>query len=183
MTLSVMILVTGWFRLGPRCSGFFAAKVVSDCPMAATHHGVSQVMSVAEREWFLLGPRLGIVSVAETNGRGPVCVPIWYVYDPGDGLHFITGQASRKAQLIKEGGRVTLCTHNDDPPYRYVTVEGPVTAVERTVSAKDRATMAYRYLGPELAERYLASTTGDGLVLIRMRPAHWSSADFGKHPE
>jgi nitroimidazol reductase NimA-like FMN-containing flavoprotein (pyridoxamine 5'-phosphate oxidase superfamily) len=162
---------------------FFTGGVVTDESTAAMHHRVSQVMSVAEREWFLAGPRLGVVSVAETKGRGPVTVPIWYAYEPGGELHFITGRKSRKAELMKEGSRITLCAHNDDPPYRYVSVEGPVTAIEEPVTAKDRASMAYRYLGPELAERYLVDTTGDGLLLIRVRPEHWSSADFGKHPE
>jgi nitroimidazol reductase NimA-like FMN-containing flavoprotein (pyridoxamine 5'-phosphate oxidase superfamily) len=170
------------FRRERRHGVLFATATVSHGRATAIDHGVSQVMSVAEREWFLSGPRLGVLSVAETGDRGPVTVPIWYVYEPGGELHFIIGQKSRKAELINKSGRVSLCAHNDDPPYRYVTVEGPVTAVEEPVTAEDRASMAYRYLGPELAERYLAGTTGDGLVLIRVRPEHWSSADFGKHP-
>lgn len=147
------------------------------------HDHVSQVMSVAERECFLSGPRLGVVSIADGEDRGPVSVPIWYVYEPAGELRFITGEDSRKASLIREGGRVALCAHNDDPPYRYVTVEGPVTAVESPVTEKDLAVMAHRYLGSAPAERYLESTTGEGLVLVRMRPEHWFSADFGKRRE
>src|SRR4051794_31056630 len=74
---------------------------------------VSQVMSVAEREWFLSGVRLGVVSVADSEGRAPISVPVWYGYEPGGDLYFITSRASRKATLIKQSGRLTLCTHND----------------------------------------------------------------------
>ncbi|MEV0403403.1 pyridoxamine 5'-phosphate oxidase family protein [Actinoallomurus sp. NPDC050550] len=142
---------------------------------------MTQVMSVGEREAFLAGVRLGVLSVTESGGdRAPVTVPMWFAYEPGGELYFITGAKSRKAELIREAGRVTLCVHNDDPPYRYVTVEGPVTAVDEPAGEAERAALAHRYLGPELGERYLQSTSGEGLVLIRMHPAHWSSADFGK---
>lgn len=139
-------------------------------------------MSVAEREWFLSGVRLGVLSVVDVDGRAPISVPVWFGYQPGGDVYFITARSSRKATLIKQSGRLTLCAHNDDPPYRYVSVEGPVIAFEEPVTAKERSAMAYRYLGPELAERYLADTSGEGLVMIRMRPEHWASADFGKNP-
>ncbi|MCO6010917.1 pyridoxamine 5'-phosphate oxidase family protein [Actinoallomurus purpureus] len=145
---------------------------------------MTQVMSVGEREAFLAGVRLGVLSVSESDGdRAPVAVPMWYSYEPGGELYFITGAKSRKAELIREAGRVTLCVHNDDPPYRYVSVEGPVTAVDEPVGETERADLAHRYLGPDLGDRYLGSTTGEGLALFRVRPEHWSSADFGKRGE
>lgn len=139
-------------------------------------------MSAEEREAFLAGVRIGVLSVADTDGRGPITVPLWYSYEPGGELWFITGSKSRKAERIRETGRVSLCVHNDDPPYRYVTVEGPVTAVEEPVGEPQRAELAYRYLGRELGDRYLQSTSAEGLALFRVRPEHWWSADFGKRP-
>jgi PPOX class probable F420-dependent enzyme len=143
---------------------------------------VSQVMSVAEREWFLSGVRLGVLSVAARD-RAPVTVPVWYAYRPGGELVFVTGTKSRKAELLRDTGRLSMCVHNNDPPYRYVTVEGPVTAIEEPATVRERTALAHRYLGPELGDRYLRCTTGDGLMLVRMLPEHWYSADFGKHAE
>ncbi|MFL6053715.1 MAG: PPOX class F420-dependent oxidoreductase [Actinoallomurus sp.] len=141
------------------------------------------MMTVEEREAFLAGVRLGVLSVTDSDGdRGPVTVPVWYAYEPGGEFHFVTGAKSRKAELIREAGRVTLCVHNDDPPYRYVSVEGPVTSVEEPAGQAELDALAHRYLGPELGDRYLESTDTDGLALIRVRPEHWSSADFGKRP-
>ncbi|GAA4609255.1 pyridoxamine 5'-phosphate oxidase family protein [Actinoallomurus liliacearum] len=145
---------------------------------------MSQVMSVEEREAFLAGVRIGVLSVADDGGdRGPVTMPLWYTYRPGGELYFITGAHSRKAESIREAGRVSLCVHNDDPPYRYVTVEGPVTAVDEPAGETERAELAHRYLGQELGDRYLRSTSDEGLALFRVRPEHWCSADFGKRSE
>lgn len=159
---------------------FFAAASVSVCGDPVMGPVVSQVMSVAEREWFLSGVRLGVLSVA-AGERGPLTVPVWYAYRPGGELSFVTGTKSRKAELMRDAGRLTMCVHNNDPPYRYVTVEGPISAVEEPATARELTALAHRYLGPELAERYLRCTTGDGLMLVRMRPEHWYTADFGKH--
>lgn len=142
---------------------------------------MTQMMTVEEREAFLAGVRLGVLSVTDRDGdRGPVTVPVWYAYAPGGEFFFVTGAKSRKAELIRETGRVTLCVHNDDPPYRYVSVEGPVTSVEEPAGEAQLAALAHRYLGSELGDRYLESTSAEGLALIRVRPEHWSSADFGK---
>ena len=42
-------------------------------------------MTKAEREEFLAGLHVGIISIAEP-GRGPLAVPIWYGYEPGGEL-------------------------------------------------------------------------------------------------
>ena len=55
-------------------------------------------MTKSEREAFLAETRVGIVSIAEA-GRGPLTVPVWYHYEPGGVVRFVTGGASRKAAL------------------------------------------------------------------------------------
>lgn len=140
---------------------------------------MTQVMSVDEREWFLSGVRLGVVGIAAGDDRAPFTVPIWYGYEAGGEVSFMTAEDSRKIPALRAAGRLSLCAHNDDPPYRYVTVEGPVTSITPPSVAEITA-LAHRYLGPELGDRYVASTNVDGMLLVRMRPEHWSSADFGK---
>ena len=139
-------------------------------------------MTAAEREAFLAGLHVGVLSVAGPDGRGPLAVPIWYRYEPGGDVVLVTGEGSRKMGLIRAAGRCSLCAQDEAPPYRYVTVEGPVVAVEREPLERERRLLAERYLGPERAEAYLAATAAEaaGEVVVRLRPQHWLSADYGK---
>jgi len=36
-------------------------------------------MSQAEREEFLAGVHVGVLSVASGDGRGPLAIPVWYI--------------------------------------------------------------------------------------------------------
>ena len=49
-------------------------------------------MTRDEREAFLTEPRVGVLSVAsDDDRRPPLTVPIWYDYQPGGNITFITG--------------------------------------------------------------------------------------------
>jgi nitroimidazol reductase NimA-like FMN-containing flavoprotein (pyridoxamine 5'-phosphate oxidase superfamily) len=140
---------------------------------------MSLAMSRSEREQFLAAQRVGIVSVVEA-GRGPL--PIWYAYEPGGEVRFLTGASSRKAVLIRQAGRVSLCVQNETPPYQYVSVEGPVTIAEPDYE-RDVRPMAYRYLGEQLGDWYLQATAEErarGTILVRLKPEHWLTADYNK---
>ncbi len=143
---------------------------------------MSLVMSVEEREAFLAGLHVAVLSIAGGVDRGPLTVPIWYRYEPGGEVVFVTGEGSRKTRRLRETGRCSLCVQTEDPPYRYVSVDGPVVAVDRSGLERERRSIALRYLGAERGEAYLASSTAelDEAVVVRMRPEHWLSADYGK---
>jgi PPOX class probable F420-dependent enzyme len=144
---------------------------------------MSLAMSRAEREQFVAAQRVGIVSVVEP-GRGPLTLPIWYAYEPGGDLRFLTGARSRKAELIRQAGRVSLCVQNETPPYQYVSVEGPVTIAEPDYE-RDVRPMAYRYLGEQLGDWYLQATAEErarGTILVRLKPERWLTADYNKMP-
>jgi uncharacterized protein len=144
---------------------------------------MSLAMSRTEREAFLAGTHVAIVSIPE-EGRGPLAVPVWYRYEPGGELRFATAGTSRKTRLLRRTGRASVCVQTETPPYLYVSVEGP--AVIDTVDfERDTREMALRYLGPQLGEAYLASVYPNGTtteVLVRLRPERWWSADFRKFP-
>jgi len=142
---------------------------------------VSLAMTPAERETFLADLHVGVVSVT-AEGRAPLVMPIWYSYEPGGAVSFITGRTSRKAVLIEREQRLSLCAQTEEAPYRYVTVEGPVVAVEDEIDPEERKAMAYRYLGQEFGDAYLSATEADvaGSVMIRMRPQRWLSVDYSK---
>jgi PPOX class probable F420-dependent enzyme len=139
------------------------------------------VMTADERQAFLAGLHVGVVSVAEGDGRAPLTVPVWYRYEPGGLVSFITGEKSRKARALREAGRCSLCAQDEALPYRYVTVEGPVVSID-PVDEEERRLIARRYLGTEGGDAYIAATANDRLssVTVRVRPEHWLSADYGK---
>ena len=87
-------------------------------------------MSRAEREEFLAGLHVGVLSVASPDGRGPLAAPVWYTYQPGGTVNVSTGRGTRKALAIEAAGRVSLCAQEERLPYKYVSVEGPVVMEE-----------------------------------------------------
>lgn len=141
---------------------------------------MSLSMGRAEREAFLADVHVGVISLADP-GRGPLTVPIWYAYEPGGEVRVVTGRDSRKGRLLGASPRISLCAQTEVPPYRYVSVEGPVTYVGRADRERDVRPLAHRYLGPELGERYLEATADqEESIVVRMRPERWLTVDYSK---
>jgi hypothetical protein len=139
------------------------------------------VMSAAEREEFLAGAHVGVLSAAiGTEGR-TLAVPVWYSYQLGGLVTVLTGGRSRKAAVIRAAGRFGVCVQDDSPPYRYVSAEGPVIS-EEELDPAERLAMARGYLGAAGGDRYVADNPDPGHenVAFRMRPEHWLSQDQGK---
>jgi PPOX class probable F420-dependent enzyme len=139
-------------------------------------------MSAAEREAYLADEHVGVLSVAEGAERGPLAMPVWYLYEPGGEIAFITGRDSRKMALVRKAGRVSLVVQEVSLPYRYASVEGPVVSIQDPARQEDRRTLAERYLGVEGAAQYLESTkdVADTMVLVRVRPERWYTRDYSK---
>lgn len=136
-------------------------------------------MTRAARETFLADTHVGIVSIAEA-GRGPLTVPVWYRYTPGGTLRFVTAASSRKAALLRSQSDIGFCVQSETPPYRYVSVEGPVTLGTPDYESDIRQ-VAIRYLGAAMAEAYLAMSAqeSDPTVLVELTPRRWYSVDYG----
>ena len=141
---------------------------------------MSLAMTKDEREAFLADTHVAVVSVAD-GARAPLVVPVWYAYEPGGDLRFVTGGASRKARLIRKAGRVSLCVQTETPPYRYVSIEGPAVIGAPDHERDVRAT-ALRYLGPQMGEVYLQATAAEraGSILVTVKPERWLTVDYGK---
>jgi PPOX class probable F420-dependent enzyme len=140
-----------------------------------------KVMSREEREAFLAGVHVGVLSVVAGDERGPLTVPIWYAYEPGGPVRFITFPESRKAQLVKATGRATLCVQNESP-YQYVTVEGPTTQVGGRPDETWIRALHHRYMGPEAGDQ-LMEMMGDTLaneVMFELQPERWTSSDYAE---
>ena len=141
---------------------------------------MSTSMSHAEREQFLAEAHVGVLSVDAGPGSGPLTIPVWYGYEPGGPVSVSTDRSTRKAVAIGAAGRFSLCAQDEQPPYKYVTVEGP--AVIEPASLDERRALARRYLGPADGDAFIAAEPGDGAdaIMIRMTPEHWLAADFSK---
>lgn len=138
---------------------------------------MSLAMTKAEREKFLAGVHVGIVSIAR-EGRGPLAVPIWYDYTPGADAWMITGPTSLKGRMLDGVDRISLCAQNETAPYSYVSIEGPFTTLSAT--SEDGLRMAIRYLGEEMGRKYAASGSGDTGIVVSITPESWLSVDYSK---
>jgi hypothetical protein len=140
-------------------------------------------MTKEEREVFLAEVHVAIISIPE-SGRGPLTVPVWYSFVPDGEFHIWTGGNSRKARLLREAGRFSLCVQQETPPYKYVSAEGPVVSIEPIQLERDLRPLVNRYLGAEEGNKFIESLGGDsagtGDILVRMKPERWLSEDYSK---
>jgi nitroimidazol reductase NimA-like FMN-containing flavoprotein (pyridoxamine 5'-phosphate oxidase superfamily) len=138
-------------------------------------------MTKQERESFLADVHVGIISIPE-DGHGPLTVPVWSAYERGGELRVVTGRTSRKGRLLERARRFSLCAQTETPPYRYVSIEGSIVAIETADLERDRRPLARRYLGTEAGDAYIAATREEHVdnVVVRMRPERWLTVDFSK---
>jgi hypothetical protein len=137
-------------------------------------------MTKMEREQFLAGLHVGVLSVV-ADGRGPVSIPVWYMYEPGCELFFCSVKSARKVGLIETAGRFTVCVMIEKPPSKYVSVEGPLIAIEPCDFELHQRPIARRYLGQDAGDKYTEEIkASEEMVVIRMRPERWSCADYSK---
>jgi len=141
-------------------------------------------MTEKERQEFLAGPHIGVLSVAAGDDRPPHTTPIWYGYEPGGSITFFTGtqgRKSRKTGLIETAGVLSLSVQREEFPYRYVTVEGTVVGSDRPPSAEQMLAIVGRYLPEEAAQGFVEAELGhpgSGPVLFTVRPDRWLTFDF-----
>ena len=97
-------------------------------------------MTGAERETLLAGVHVGVLSIDEP-GRGPLSVPVWYLYEPGGEIVVVTRPEARKARLLVVGARVAFLVQSEELPPKYVTIQGRVvSSAPAAVGASARET-------------------------------------------
>ncbi len=141
---------------------------------------MSLAMTKEEREAFLADLHVGVLGV--NHGDVPLAVPIWYAYEPGGDVWVITSRESIKGKALDATSRFSLCAQTETLPYKYVTVEGSVSAVEES-NHDALLEMATRYLGAEHGAQYAeasANTEGNSTI-YRLRPERWYTVDYGKN--
>jgi nitroimidazol reductase NimA-like FMN-containing flavoprotein (pyridoxamine 5'-phosphate oxidase superfamily) len=140
-------------------------------------------MTKTERENFLAQPHVAILALNE-DGRGPLAVPIWYHYEPGGEVVFLTDRTSRKGALLELNRRLSLCVQLYESPYQYVSVEGPIVALDTAGAEAHLRPLAVRYLGEAEGNAYadeMVPELADGsYCLVRVRPARWLTANYAR---
>lgn len=120
-----------------------------------------------------------MVAIAE-EGRGPLAVPVWYWHE-GDGTFwFETQPDSRKGKLLRIGSRISLCVQSEEPPFSYVSVEGPIIDIAEDDRELHEIPMAVRYLGEEQGRAYIASLPPSQWKRYILRPERWLTMDGSK---
>ena len=137
-------------------------------------------LTESERQEFLAAKHVAVLSVATTDGRPPASVPIWYQYAPGGNILISTGPSTRKARLITQAGVATLVVQDEEPPYRYVVVEGTLVDTTDPTPPEVLEKTAVRYLGDEGGRQFIQSMEGHANVLFTIRPDRWLSADYSE---
>ena len=134
-------------------------------------------MTEDEKEQFLAGVHVGVVGI-NNPGRGPLTAPVWYWYQPGGELWFETQPSSRKGKLMQIGTRISLCAQDENPPYKYVSVEGPIVDIAVDDPDLHELPMAIRYLGEKGGRDYVAGLPQEAeWKRYIMRPERWLSMD------
>jgi nitroimidazol reductase NimA-like FMN-containing flavoprotein (pyridoxamine 5'-phosphate oxidase superfamily) len=138
-------------------------------------------MTREERETFLAGIHVGVVSVDEP-GRGPLSVPVWYLYEPGGEIIVVTRPEARKARLLTVGAQVAFLVQSEEMPPKYVTTQGRVVAAGPADVSRDLKPVVRKYLGAEVGDAYVDNTRPNGTneIVVRIRPQRWYSRDFSR---
>ncbi len=136
-------------------------------------------MSQPARQDFLAGLHVGVLGVERADGP-PLVVPVWYSYEPGGDVTILMSSASLKGRLLAAAGRATLCAQQETLPYKYVSVEGPITIASLSTDAQPEVErMAVRYLGEEMGRQYANAEIADDEIKVTLSPERWFSVDYG----
>jgi hypothetical protein len=112
-------------------------------------------MSQAEKQNFLSQPHIGVLAL-NNPGQGPLTTP-----------------------LLQTGARLSLVAQEEKLPYSYVSIEGPVTAIEAATQDSLLA-MAKRYLGNEQGQKYADASNVADQIRVLVAPEKWLAVDYSK---
>ena len=100
--------------------------------------------------------------------------PIWFVVDDEVDeltLLFNTGAATAKGRAMDRDPRVAMVVDDEQPPFAYVRLTGPVELVDDLEQVRAAATrIGGRYMGADRAEEFGARNGVPGELLVRFRP-------------
>jgi PPOX class probable F420-dependent enzyme len=135
-------------------------------------------MSKAEIARFIMqGTFTGKLATVKKDGSSHIA-PIWFVLDNENSrskignIIFTTGETLVKANNIQRDNRVNICVDDQTPPFSFVTVFGTakIYPYKQKEVLKWATKIAKRYMGKKNAEAYGRRNSGEGAVLVRIKP-------------
>lgn len=141
---------------------------------------MSNPLSPDARQKFLAEPHVAVVSIPRGADRAPLCAPVWYGYEPGGELWWITPKPSRKGKLLRLGLPLSFTVMAGRGNGMYVSVQGPIVALEEPTTPAHQRPLAQRYLGEAAGAQYAEQMTpyNADSYLIRVRPSSWLTGNL-----
>ncbi len=118
-------------------------------------------------------PRTGHLATVREDGR-PHVATIWIAVDrEREEIVFNTGVTSVKGKNLLRTGYAALAVDDDEPPFSFVTLEGPVTLSEDPAELRRwAAIIGGRYMGADQADAFGERNGVPGEYVVRLRPTH-----------
>ncbi len=144
---------------------------------------MTRAMTTDERQAFLSGMHIGIFSVPQAS-MGPLSLPAWYAYTPGDAARIFLPADDPRTPLLRGLPRAALCVQDEMPPYRYVSIEGPVVALVPVQREQEYWPLILRYLPEMWAQGYLRHTWPEddpqagSMLFAHLAPETWRAVDY-----
>lgn len=144
---------------------------------------MTRAMTPEERQAFLSGMHVGIFSVPQ-DSIGPLSLPAWYASTPGEPVRVFLLPDDPRTPLLHALPRASLCVQDEMPPYRYVSIEGPVVALVPVQREQEYWPLIQRYLPEIWAQGYLSHTWPEGepqsgpMLFAHLRPETWRAFDY-----
>lgn len=124
-------------------------------------------MITEQQDRFLAEANVAILSTVDGKGR-PHAAPVWYLYESGE-ITVSTGRGSQKHRNVDRNPEVSLTVDRRTLPYFAVTIYGTAEIGPR-LSEEERLKLATRYIGQELAQRYIDMTRDEDSITLKIRP-------------
>ncbi len=119
------------------------------------------------RDFLSAGTRTGKVAWVASDGA-PHVAPVWFVLDGGD-VVFNTGSGTGKGRALAREGRASLVVDDQEPPFSFVKVDGPVMLSDDLPEVRRFATrIGGRYMGEDRAEEFGIRNGVPGELLVRL---------------
>jgi PPOX class probable F420-dependent enzyme len=129
------------------------------------------------RKFIMKGTYTGKLGTIKKDGSTLV-VPNWYILDERNSInktgniYFTTYIGSTKAKNIQRDPRTSICVDDQTPPYTFVLIFGKAVILhyEQNEILIWATRIARRYVGKENAKTYGIRNSGEGEVLVQIKP-------------
>ena len=129
------------------------------------------------RRFLNKGTFTGKLATVKKDGSSHV-VPIWFVLDYRNNedylgnIYFTTFIGSVKAENIQRDNRICMSIDDQTPPFSFVTIHGTAKLYpyKQKEVLKWATRIAERYIGKKDSQAYGERNSGEGAVLVRIKP-------------